>query len=271
MSEKKRPSGYYAKVLGTFWRHPRTCGLSMAARGLWVSLLSWSADNLSDGAMPDAALLLVASGAPLKKERAELETSGLLVRNESRTGWVLRDWAQHNITRDKYERDKERARNGMANTRAREPSVTRNSTPRNIQPSDQDQDQDQDHRAESARDARAPEPSRLDSKRGEAARRYLADEWKRRTGAIPPRLLVLAGNDGLAAQLCGLPDRPALDGIVERFFNDPAEQGRGYHVGRLLTNPLEWGDVAASSARDEGAPRERPKVQQLPPWERRSS
>lgn len=37
----ERSSGYWAKVMGTFWRHHRTSGISLAARGLWVSLWSW--------------------------------------------------------------------------------------------------------------------------------------------------------------------------------------------------------------------------------------
>lgn len=157
----ERSSGYYARIMGTFWRHPRTSGLSLAARGLWVSLVSWSADQRSDGDVPVHALAMACGGRADMKALAELERVELVARVESRL--VLRNWSKHNITREKHDREKERARNGMANKRgtkaAGAPPVTRNKVVSDDQPSDQDQEQEQEQTLPSGRvsDARALE------------------------------------------------------------------------------------------------------------------
>jgi hypothetical protein len=156
MSEK---GSYYARVLGTFWRHPRTLGLSMAARGLWVSLLSWSADQRSDGAIPAAALTMVCGGKPDARSVADLLSCGLLVRAE--TSYTLRDWSQHNITRDEHDAAKEATRKRVAAHRSKTqvtPPVTRYSGSTNGVTSEQEQEQEQDTLRECESRARAPDP-----------------------------------------------------------------------------------------------------------------
>lgn len=156
MSEK---GSYYARVLGTFWRHPRTLGLSMAARGLWVSLLSWSADQRSDGAIPAAALTMVCGGKPDARSVADLLLCGLLLKTE--TAYTLRDWSQHNITRDEHDAAKEATRKRVAAHRSKvpvTPDVTRYTERTNGVTSEQEQEQEQDALRERERRARAPDP-----------------------------------------------------------------------------------------------------------------
>lgn len=62
----------WAKVDDGWWCHPKVLGLSLAARGLWISSLSWSCAQRRDtvpgslvamlGAQPDHAAELVAAG-----------------------------------------------------------------------------------------------------------------------------------------------------------------------------------------------------------------
>lgn len=166
MSEEvtSKASGYYAKVLGTFWRHPRTSTLSLAARGLWVSLLSWCADQRSDGVVPTHVLVMVAAGQPTSKPMAELEAGGLVVRSGS--GYAIRDWAQHNITRERHDAYNAKKSAAMANVRATRKGrsaavttpVTGNRPATEREPSEQEQEHEQEQSRPSGRDVtRAPE------------------------------------------------------------------------------------------------------------------
>lgn len=241
----ERSSGYYARIMGTFWRHPRTSGLSLAARGLWVSLVSWSADQRSDGDVPVHALAMACGGRADMKALAELERVELVARVESTL--VLRNWAKHNITREKHDREKERARNGMANKRgtkaASAPSVTRNKVVSDDQPSDQDQDQDQ--RSPSGDLPRAREPSLTEA--ADRARKLIADGYKSRGLAVPSKVASLAATAEITAALAGIPFE-ALPEILEKFFSDPEIIERKWPVSWLLTNANQWGSSVLASA-----------------------
>lgn len=281
MSEKAK-KGFYARVMGTFWRHPRTCGLTLQARGLWVSMLSWCADQLSDGAVPDSALLLIAGGVPPKRHVDELAAVGLLERDDAAKAWRLREWSDHNITREKYEKEKERARNGMA--RARDVTrnidvtadpVTANKAVSYRPPSDQDQDQDQeqDQSLTSVSDIQTrarPVPTLVDTRRIETARRAVQAGYQTRRLSVPGRVATNAPSHDDACKLAGLGALPPDDLVatIDGFFGDEAMRAKGYPVAYLLTNPNQWGRSALDAARDDGHSRERPAVQEIPPWAR---
>ena len=263
----ERSSGYYARIMGTFWRHPRTCGLSMAARGLWVSLLSWCADGRTDGEVPAHAVGLVSAGRPMAREVSELEAAGLLEREGATLR--LRDWAQHNITREKHEKAKERARTGMSVTRNRQTTSapgTRNSRGGDTKPSDQDQDQDQDQRSASADlSARASGPrSESVTQAAERTRATIAAAYRSRGLAVPRGVATLAVSTEVATTLAAIP-ADALEGILARFFGDRRMRERAYPVSYLLTNPNQW-LVEGATGRDEGESRERPTETVLPEW-----
>ena len=244
MSEKAK-RGFYARVMGTFWRHPRTCGLSLQARGLWVSMLSWCADQLSDGAVPDSALLLIAGGAPPKRHVDELAAAGLLERDDAAKSWRLREWSDHNITREKYEKEKERARNGMARARdvtrnidvTAEP-VTANKAVSNRPPSDQDQDQDKTLTSVSVSRARAPS--------SEPARKAIEAAYRARKLSVPGRIAALTPSYEDSGKLAGL-DMATLPGLLEAFFADPAMKAKGHPVGYFLENPNQWTPATAQA------------------------
>jgi hypothetical protein len=271
VSEK---GSYYARVLGTFWRHPRTLGLSMAARGLWVSLLSWSADQRSDGGIPAAALTMVCGGKPDARSLSELIVSGLLVSAE--TSYTLRDWAQHNITRDEHEQAKEATRKRVADHRKRAavtPDVTRYIGRTNGVTSEQEQEQEQDKRSASADLPDAREASRVPVSEPKAEsvtalaernRRTVAEGYRSRGLAVPRQAASLAGTAEVAASLAGLPP-DALPGILARFFEDRRMREKGYPVSYLLTNPNQWA-TEGPQGRDEGEARERPAATVLPDW-----
>jgi hypothetical protein len=268
----ERSSGYYARIMGTFWRHPRTSGLSLAARGLWVSLVSWSADQRSDGEVPAHAVAMACGGRTDTRALHELAQSDLVTRSGETL--VLRNWAKHNITREKHDGYKEKKRVGMATKRARGTSVTGNRKASGTTVSDQDQDQEQEQRSASAdlSDAReatrvpvSPEP-RAESVTAlaERNRRTVAEGYRSRGLAVPRQAASLAGTAEVAASLAGLPP-DALPGILGRFFEDRRMREKGFPISYLLTNPNQWA-TEGPRGRDEGEARERPAATVLPDW-----
>lgn len=185
----KASKSYYARVLGTFWRHPRTAALSLAACGAWVRCLSWSADHRTDGVIPRAVVPMVLGGREDRRAIAELVTAGLLV--EAGDALQVRDWDQHNITKEQHEQKLEAVRKRVTkargNTSTDTPvteSVTRYTERTEHEgtpiPSDQDQDQDQ-LRSSSASRARVREgPVRLPAPESDPIESALRTGYARR-------------------------------------------------------------------------------------------
>lgn len=220
MSESKSSSGYYARIMGTFWRHPRTSGLSLAARGLWVSLLSWCADQRTDGAVPLHVVAMVCSGKPDAKALAELEVSGLVTKAAG--GLELRNWSKHNITRERHEREKERARNGMRDKRSRSPDVTRNKPVSDGSVSEQEQEQEHSTPSGVETRARAPEaPARLPAPEADPVESALRAGYGRRYASAAGDAWMSHAKDlpsiQRAAAWCRA--QPAPMEAVERFLD----------------------------------------------------
>jgi len=79
----------WARVDDAWWSHPKVLDLSMPARGLWVTALSWSCHQRRD-TVPDRFVAMVGADPDLA---CELETAGLWVRNGS--GWVIHNWGDY--------------------------------------------------------------------------------------------------------------------------------------------------------------------------------
>lgn len=104
------------KVDDGFWRHPKVMDLPDPAVALWAKAGSWSADQLTDGEVPKAALRLF-NGKP--KAADALVDAGLWT--PSARGWEFHDWAEYQPTREqveaKREQTAERVRRWRANRR----------------------------------------------------------------------------------------------------------------------------------------------------------
>lgn len=86
----------YARLMGSFWRHPRTALLSPSAIGIHVRAISFCADNMTDGAIPLPMVAAFCGGVLLEVAVAEVVEAGLW--KKTKLGYEIRDWAQHNIT-----------------------------------------------------------------------------------------------------------------------------------------------------------------------------
>lgn len=79
----------WARVDDGWWSHPKVMDLSLPARGLWVSALSWSCHQRKD-IVPVRFLAIV--GASLS-DADELVEAGLWLSVEG--GWRIHDWSQY--------------------------------------------------------------------------------------------------------------------------------------------------------------------------------
>lgn len=79
----------WAKVDDGWWCHPKVMGLTLEARGLWVSALSWSCAQRRD-VVPDRLLAMLGAPASIADE---LVHAGLWVADEA--GWRIHDWAEY--------------------------------------------------------------------------------------------------------------------------------------------------------------------------------
>jgi len=74
--------------------HPKTVGVSLAARGLWASAGSWCAQHLTDGLVP-RKMLAIWGAKP--RHACELLDAGLWINSED--GYVFHNWADCNPTK----------------------------------------------------------------------------------------------------------------------------------------------------------------------------
>lgn len=80
----------WAKVDDGWWAHPKVMGLSLPARGLWVSALSWSCHQRQD-TVPERFLAMVSADV---EHAVELVEAGLWDHADG-GGWVIHDWAEY--------------------------------------------------------------------------------------------------------------------------------------------------------------------------------
>jgi hypothetical protein len=83
------------KVDDQFWHHPKTAQLSLAAVGLWVRAGCWSAQNLTDGFVPDWALPMFMR-EQVDGLEFELVGGGLWVPVNG--GYIFHDWKEYQPT-----------------------------------------------------------------------------------------------------------------------------------------------------------------------------
>lgn len=80
----------WARVDDGWWCHPKVMMLSLPARGLWVSALSWSCAQRQPQ-VPGTFVAMVGAG---RDECRELAAAGLWEVGD-KDGWVIHDWAEY--------------------------------------------------------------------------------------------------------------------------------------------------------------------------------
>ena len=103
------------KVDDKLHSHKKSARAGVAAMGLWTLAGSWSADQLTDGFIPDYIAERLAPGASEQLAK-ELVAAGLWVDDvyDGDTGWRFRDWTDYQPTRDDVEAQREVSRRRWA-------------------------------------------------------------------------------------------------------------------------------------------------------------
>jgi hypothetical protein len=98
----------WARVDDGFWSHPKAIVAGAEAIGVWARALSWSAQQLTDGWIPDEMIPLLAHDAPGAPDR--LSTAGLWEISEG--GFRIHDYLDYNPSRSEVlaKREAERER-----------------------------------------------------------------------------------------------------------------------------------------------------------------
>lgn len=95
------------KVDDTLAFHPKVLAAGNAAMGLWVRAGSWSAQQLTDGFVPDSVVATLDG----KTVTRQLEAAGLWERVEG--GWQFHDWTSRQPTREQVETERKAAKERM--------------------------------------------------------------------------------------------------------------------------------------------------------------
>jgi hypothetical protein len=96
----------WAKVDDQLHSNEKVLECSLAARGLWITCLSWVADKETDGAIPRSVVKLHAAGQA-KALSAELVSAGLWVETEG--GWAFHDYLTYNPSKADLEAERQKA------------------------------------------------------------------------------------------------------------------------------------------------------------------
>ena len=114
----------WAKVDDGWWSHPKVMGLSLSARGLWVSALSWSCHQRMDH-VPDRFLPMVGA---TEEDASELVNAGLW--HESSDGYRIHDWAEYQDMSLAEKRAEAGRKGGQASGESRRLKQTVEATPK---------------------------------------------------------------------------------------------------------------------------------------------
>lgn len=111
-----RPRTRYARLEGGFWRHEKVLQVSMAARGLYATMLAYCADNLTDGRVVRQIVPGLCVGSSPEQLLTELLAVGLLAEVEG--GYQVHSYEKHQLTRARWNEEKTKARERMRAKRA---------------------------------------------------------------------------------------------------------------------------------------------------------
>lgn len=102
----------WGKVDDGLWGHPKWLATSKGGRALWVTALSWSMDQLTDGHVPRHVLPSLGASA---RDAADLVRVGLWEVVDG--GWIFHDWLERQPSRESVLGEREAARERMRKAR----------------------------------------------------------------------------------------------------------------------------------------------------------
>ncbi len=94
----------WGKIDDKLWGSPKWLATGPRARALWVTALSWSMDQLTDGIIPTHVLPVLGGS---RRDAGDLCRAGLWEEHE--TGWAFHDWADYQPSKAKILAEREAA------------------------------------------------------------------------------------------------------------------------------------------------------------------
>lgn len=107
----------WAKVDDGWWCHPKVMALPLAARGLWVSALSWSCAQRRSVVPPSFLAMVGASG----EDAEALIDAGLWI--ETANGWEIHDWSEYQEQSLSEKRAEAGRKGGLSRGKASKPEA----------------------------------------------------------------------------------------------------------------------------------------------------
>lgn len=114
----------WSKLDDGMWSHPKFLGLSNAAVGVWAKALSWTAQQLTDGALPKALKMVLRAS---DEDVAELVEAGLW--DEAGTGWQIHDYLEFNPSRESVLAERAKGRDRAQRSYQRRAEAKSDSSP----------------------------------------------------------------------------------------------------------------------------------------------
>ncbi len=112
----------WARVDDQWFAHRKVVTLTLAARGLWTTVLSWSCAQRSDH-VPTHMARFLAGGDDIDDLAQELVDAGLWI--EADDGWYIHDWAEYQDKSLSEKRSEAGAKGGKASGEARREATTK--------------------------------------------------------------------------------------------------------------------------------------------------
>ena len=106
------------RVHDLYHNHPKVKKISMAARGLWVTCLSWQAAYLTDGIIPHRTVKELGGTDPQIRSLLKVGLWHETQTEEGELAYEFHDWLDHNQSRETVLRERNRKRKEAANRRA---------------------------------------------------------------------------------------------------------------------------------------------------------
>lgn len=215
------------KVDDQFYNHPKVLTLDMASRGLWVSAGAYCASYLTDGVITDKQIRAIGG---TRKQAEKLVAAGLWSADDappSARRYAFNDWRDFQPTRDDVLSRRQRARDRMAEARAKKRTTSDNA---------EMFARTEGERSQSVRIARQfaershyPDPTRPDPTRpnsgGEVASQPYGPNAREELAGGESPFDELADATRRARQ-AGIPEAAIAEG-TRRFHTKPGQKGPG--------------------------------------------
>lgn len=242
----------WAKVDDQWWMHPKVMGLSLQARGLWVTALSWSGAR-RDPHVPPSFVAMVCAGQDPETLTDELTGVGLW-HKDADGGWVIHDWDEYQEMTTSEKRAAAGRKGGKKSGEARRADST-------------DEAPEQPDRSPDEANAKQTDsPAKQEGSEGEATARSRSPEPEPEPEPVPK--VKPLGADGAPPETVELEEFDVpfpiggadLTGLVLQFVDDVGLAG-GKPAPRDPPARARWAMKAIAEVLGDGTRTTRPKQQ----------